>query len=408
MSNRLYNVLYLSYDGMTDPLGQSQVIPYLQGLAKNYQIHLISFEKPEKKDRISSIKRLLAASAIQWYPLTYTKKPPILSTLKDLMAMKRLAFRLQKQHTFSIVHCRSYLTSLVGLSMKKKFGCKFIFDMRGFWADERIDGKIWNIKNPLYRVIYHYFKNKEKEFLKEADYTITLTHAAREIIHGWQHIPNQPVPIEVIPCCVDTMLFNPENVGNPATTRQKLGIAPTDFVLSYLGSIGTWYMLPEMLRFFAYWLKEHPFSVFLFITAESPENIFQVAQTQGIPKEKILIRKANREEVPIFLSVSDASIFFIKPTFSKQASSPTKQGELMSMGIPIICNKGVGDTDFVVEKYRSGILLENFCEEEYQKAVRQLSAFKVEREAIRGGAEDFYSLTKGVDTYKRVYEQLLR
>ena len=42
-------VLYISYDGMTDPLGQSQVIPYLQGLTgKGYHFSLVSFEKKNR------------------------------------------------------------------------------------------------------------------------------------------------------------------------------------------------------------------------------------------------------------------------------------------------------------------------------------------------------------------------
>ena len=34
----------------------------------------------------------------------------------------------------------------VGLSLNKKFGVKFLFDMRGFWADEKADGGAWNTK----------------------------------------------------------------------------------------------------------------------------------------------------------------------------------------------------------------------------------------------------------------------
>ncbi len=34
MKNKKGHILYISYDGMTDPLGQSQVLPYLKGLAK--------------------------------------------------------------------------------------------------------------------------------------------------------------------------------------------------------------------------------------------------------------------------------------------------------------------------------------------------------------------------------------
>ena len=31
-------ILYISYDGITDPLGQSQILPYIIGLTKKLQI----------------------------------------------------------------------------------------------------------------------------------------------------------------------------------------------------------------------------------------------------------------------------------------------------------------------------------------------------------------------------------
>ena len=40
--------LYISYDGMTDPLGESQVIPYLRELSKKgVKISILSAEKSE-------------------------------------------------------------------------------------------------------------------------------------------------------------------------------------------------------------------------------------------------------------------------------------------------------------------------------------------------------------------------
>ena len=45
-------ILYISYDGMLEPLGQSQVIPYLGMLSKKYKIFLISFEKKLNVDQI--------------------------------------------------------------------------------------------------------------------------------------------------------------------------------------------------------------------------------------------------------------------------------------------------------------------------------------------------------------------
>ena len=57
------NVLYLSYDGMTDPLGQSQVLPYIIGLSKKgYKFHLVSFEKP---NRLRKIEKSLKESVVK-------------------------------------------------------------------------------------------------------------------------------------------------------------------------------------------------------------------------------------------------------------------------------------------------------------------------------------------------------
>jgi hypothetical protein len=89
----LTHVLYISYDGMTDPLGQSQVLPYLSGLSKEgFKFHLISFEKEEKfKIHREHIQAICDRDGIVWHPLKYTKKPPMLSTLYDVTRMRKLA-----------------------------------------------------------------------------------------------------------------------------------------------------------------------------------------------------------------------------------------------------------------------------------------------------------------------------
>jgi glycosyltransferase involved in cell wall biosynthesis len=399
----MIKVLYISYDGMTDPLGQSQVIPYLSGLSKlGYEIHLISFEKSERFDRKDFIAQLLKSEKINWHPLTYTKSPPVLSTLKDLWALRNLAIKLHKKHNFAIVHCRSYLSALVGEYLKKRFGIKFIFDMRGFWADERVEGKIWNLKNPLFKAIYHFFKKKEIEFLKKADYTISLTYKAKSIIESW---PNSSLfaPIEVIPCCVDIELFDYANLKKNDIQFQK---NDEEFVLCYLGAIGTWYMLDEMLLFFSKLIYKRPESRFLFITQEAPELIINAGRKYGIPKEKISIFRAERSQVPAYLSQADVAIFFILPSFSKMASSPTKQGEMMAMGLPIICNSGVGDTDYVMEKYECGFLVKDISN--FDAAVDLSFNIKdIPKEKIRAAAAEFYGLSNGISRCKCVYEKVL-
>ena len=198
-------VLYISYDGMTDNLGQSQVIPYLKSLtAKGFSFTILSFEKPKNYNKNkNTISKLLHDAKIIWEPRKYTSFPPIISTLVDVFILTKSTKQLQQKEHFDIVHCRSYISALAGLLLKRQYSVKFVFDMRGFWADERVDGKIWNLKNPVFNWIYNYFKSKEEHYLSNADCTISLTDAGKKEIHSWKHLQLNPIPVKVIPCCAD-------------------------------------------------------------------------------------------------------------------------------------------------------------------------------------------------------------
>jgi len=403
------NILYISYDGMTDPLGQSQVIPYLQGLSNlGYAYTLISFEKPGRYEKNKEhIGALLKQSNIDWQPLPYTKKPPVLSTLWDVWQLKKKAYALHRQKQFKVIHCRSYISSIVGLQMQQELGVKFIFDMRGFYADERVDGDIWKLSNPVYRQVYNFFKKKEQQFLSMADYTISLTKKGKEIIHTWKNIKNQPVPIQVIPCCADLDLFSEKSVdaGSLQQLRQRFNLTGQEYVLSYLGSVGTWYMLDEMLDFFKVLLRFKPGARFLFITGEPASDILSKAQSKGIPQTCFIITPAPHSQVPTYLALSNCAVFFIKPVFSKSASSPTKQGEIMGMGLPHVCNAGIGDVDDIIDE-KSGVLIKTLNEAGYDKAIQTLLNTQFEKKYIRQRADEIYSLSAGVEKYRQVYASI--
>jgi glycosyltransferase involved in cell wall biosynthesis len=404
-------VLYLSYNGMTDHLGQSQVLPYLVGLTETYghAFTLISFEKSEKfAQQQSPIEALCRAVGIRWIPLRYTKRPPILATLKDLMEMARVAADQCRKEDFAIVHCRSYPASLVGLRLQRQFGLKFIFDMRGFYADERLDGSIWKKDSWLHRLLYRYVKRKEREFLEQADCTVSLTQAGQREIHSW-NLAGQPLPVEVIPCCADFELFNYQRIAaaDSRALRSELGIAEEAFVLSYLGSIGTWYMLDEMLDFFKRLLVQRPDAVFFFLSGESASDIKDAAQQRGIAADRIVVRRADRAEVPLYLSISTLNIFFILPVFSKKASSPTKQAEVMGMGIPIVCNDGVGDTGAILAEVDPQLIVRAFSEADYDAVITHFLTTPSDPERIRAVGQAHFSLDQGVGQYHRIYQAIL-
>jgi glycosyltransferase involved in cell wall biosynthesis len=409
MANK--HILFISYDGMTDPLGQSQVIPYLVKLtAYGYRFTILSCDKPDKLARHKEeVMQILAPYPIKWVPVTYHKNPPVLSSVYDFLQLKYKAVALHMQDAFDIVHTRVGVPTLVGLHLKKKYGVRYLNDIRGFWADERVDGGMWNVKNPLYKMIYNFFRKKEDECINIADYNTCLTYAARVEIHKWPQINNQPIEVEVIPCCADLAVFNPDNIddGIRQSLQQELKIQPDDIIISYLGSIGGWYLTDEMMRCCKMISDAMPQVKFLFISPHLHDVIAKAAAKYHLAPEKLLVKHVQRPQVPALLSFSHYSIFFIKPCYSKISSSPTKHGEIMAMGIPVITNSGVGDVKEIVQKYQAGIVVDDFTDASFAKVVNELkNSPNFDRKAIRKGAEEFYALDIAAERYNKVYSAI--
>lgn len=403
--------LYLSYDGMTDPLGRSQVIPYLKGLAaKGHSITLVSCEKPARFENArSQVSQILNEAGIEWHPLTYHKRPPILSTIWDLRQMQKAAEQIAEKKRIELVHCRSYIPALAGLRLKRKRGIRLIFDMRGFWADERVDGGLWNLRKPHYRLVYDYFKRKEKHLLNEADRVVSLTRAGKHEMLKWGIGSDLEARIEVIPCCADLDHFRADRVSevDRARWRTALGLSAEDEVISYLGSIGTWYLLEEMLRFFKLYQKSNPRGCLLFITPDDPSAIRNCAAKIGLDEKCIRIREAGRNEVPGLLSLSRLGLFFIRPSYSKISSSPTKLAEYLSMGIPVVTNAGVGDSDWIASHYKVQQVVSGFSDHDFERTIHQLpELLRLAPEEIRSVAQSCFSLKDGVEAYHRMYTAL--
>ena len=75
------SVLYFSYSGALDPLGSSQVLPYVCGLADlGYRMRLVSFEKVaslKKSGRVHALAGELEARGVEWVPLRYHRRLPL-------------------------------------------------------------------------------------------------------------------------------------------------------------------------------------------------------------------------------------------------------------------------------------------------------------------------------------------
>ena len=177
-------VLYVSYDGALDPLGRSQVVPYLEGLAAlGFRHDLVTFEKPGRmvgvEDR-AAMRSRLERSGITWHPLPYTKRPPVLSTARDLFLGIRHSRDLMRRDSFDLIHARSYPAALIAREVGRAAGVPYIFDIRGLYPEERVDGGLWRAGGPLYRIA----KRVEGALYRDAAAVVTLTEASLPWIRG--------------------------------------------------------------------------------------------------------------------------------------------------------------------------------------------------------------------------------
>jgi glycosyltransferase involved in cell wall biosynthesis len=391
-------VLYLSYDGMLEPLGQSQVLAYLKSLSVGRRLHLISFEKENDWAKVTERERItkdIAATGIVWHPLRYHKWPSALATGWDIFCGIVLGLWLVFRYRLKIVHARSYVPSVMALAIKRFTGVKFLFDMRGFWADERVDGGLWPRGGRMYMVA----KEFERRFLIEADHVVSLTNCAVGELHRFDYLQGRMPQITVIPTCADLARFKPM-----PSVREGSG-----FVVGYVGTVGTWYLFDETVACFVKLLQLRPDTRFLIVNRGEHTLIRKHVNAAGLKDANIELITATPDEVPHQMCRMDAGIFFIKPLFSKQASAPTKLAEFLGCGIPCLSNAGVGDVAEVLEGNKVGVALKSFDEISMTTALMQLlqlSEDPATRERCVNAAKQHFSLTQGVAKYRSIYEQL--
>jgi len=397
------STLYISYTGLLDPLGQSQVLQYVLALSKRgHQITVLSFEKPSKisdEIRFNEIRQQLKSANVSWFPRVWHNRPiGILATLYDVIFGQRQAVRLARDIDAQVVHCRSYIAGLMGLAVKHKTGARFVFDMRGFWPDERVDGGIWKKSSMRYRV----FKWIEKKLFMGADHVVSLTRSGVREFNKFDYLRGQPPPSSVIPTCTNLDLFQPKK------------IVPEEFTLGYIGSVGSWYLFNTVAAAVARTFEMKSNARFLVVTRSSHSKVRNLLSHAGVDLERVKIASAEYSEMPNHVARMSAGLFFIRPAWSKRASCPTRMGEFLACGKPILSNGGVGDVAEIIAETGCGIALpadglEAVSLDELDKALEQLFEMTADPDMVnlcRLTSNDHFSLTSGVAEYDRIYNRL--
>ncbi len=405
-------VLYISYNGMLDPLGQSQVIPYLKELSKlGVRFTLLSYERAqannaEGEQRCRVFQEELSQFNIEWHRLRYHQRPSLPATAYDVAAGILVASRLIKREKIDLVHARAHIPAVIALALKRRFGIKMIFDVRGLMAEEYVDTGHWRKGSIAARLT----KTFERHALGDADGVVTLTERIWPIINQWEGLRGREVAHEVVPCCADLELFRFSDEAR-AQRRRELNLEDR-FVVVYSGSIDGWYLTEDMANFFLTLRQRKPNSHFLWLTPTRHDRINSLMRERGLNERDYSVVAVTPQDVPSYLSASDAGVAFIKTCFSKLASSPTKYAEYLGCGLPLIINAGIGDSDMLVNDENAGVLVQDLTGAEYARAAaiieQMASNHEQSHDRSRKLAERLFDVRQiGASRYARLYQRVL-
>lgn len=394
------NILYITRNGLLEPLGQSQVLSYLVPLSKTYQFHVISFEKQKNicnEAHYKEIQSLCKKNNIKWTSLFYLENRRLWSIINGFIQLIKLCIKSIRHDSVDFIHARSYFPAFVALLMHKIFKMPFVFDMRALWPEELVEAGRLKEKSISWQLI----KVLEKKCLKKAFAVVSLTHAA--VAHLDNVYPDFLLKqkTSVIPTCANLERFNLKN-------RE---FTPNSITISCIGSmLSGWFKIDILKAVVDYMLSNYPNIRFEFLTRDNKEKLLLKIDEEHKWTNRIHIDSVLFKDMPMRLSNHDGSVFFFTANISKLGSAPTRMAELLGTGIPVLTNCGVGDVDKIVLEHRVGELLNSENEAHIKVACDnfiELIKNKNIAQQCRFTAEALFALDVGVVKYRNIYNKIL-
>jgi len=385
---------------MLEPLGRSQVLGYLSRLSNDYIFTLVSFEKQKDfadEQAVAEMHQECTNYGITWRPRVYHHRPRLLATLWDLLVLLWLTFWYSARRKVCLVHCRSYIPAIAAWLCGKITHKPFIFDMRALWPDEMISaGRLDKAS-----IIYMLLKKMEYWLLRDAHVVVSLTEAAVTYLTRL-YVELDKSKFHVITTCVDLSRFDLKEKRQPFENKQ--------FVLGTMGTLlSGWFHLDWLFEFFLDIEKRQPGVILKIVTKDDHAVIIQKALEAGIPKDKLVLESCQPNDIHQHITDFDVAVLFFVSDIGKFGSSPTRLGELLAAGVPIVGNHGIGDMGTLIEEYGVGIAVQEGTIVELSRAADQLIEYlhnQYDPMLCRKAAEDYFSVEKGVDQYRTIYSQV--
>lgn len=363
-------------DSVSEGIGYSQVLAYVEKLAhRGLNVDLHTFEK---KTPEHSLEQRLRAAGVRWHRHRFGS----FGSLGGLQRVVRGALAIQRAN---LVHARSDLAAASALLARSS---TWVWDFRSFYVDQKIElGELraGGIQEKVLRLVE----------ARAADRAAAIIALTREAIPEMENLFGRAVKNKtlVITTCVDTDVFEPAEMPTESPLRLLLA-----------GTINKYYDIDLMLRLLEEVRRRKPAELIVSIPDRSREDARLIAAADSVEMANPADMPAVIARAHVGLSVcrSDAGI-------SLKGSMPTKIGEFLATGRPVIVNEGLGDAGSMLREKRCGVSLAGRAPHDIQTCLDELEALLADPrtpERCRALAEEHFALDKAIDALIDLYKKL--
>ena len=161
-----------------------------------------------------------------------------------------------------------------------------------------------------------------------------------------------------------------------------------------------------MINFFNEYYKINKNIYFLILT-----NNIEIIQKKilnykkNINSQKFIFINLDREQMPKYLSITNIFLSFIMNTYARKAMSPTKISECLALGIPVIINKNIGDTEEIISYCNAGLIFDINEKKYSKKIINEIpNLIKLDEKNISNKSKKLLDIKIAKIKYNKIYE----
>ena len=390
-------IFYYTFDGITDHLGQSQVLPYIFGCSDKNKYHLFSHEKNLKQAKQDTeLQKQLAEHSVSWSATQFMYGKSIKKLLVTSLGILRM-YKIILTFKPDILHGRGFIPSVILAVYSKISNTPFIYDFRSFSVEEWHEIGAYPRNSLLHKLLTRI----DRWTLKSASCVVVLTYSAKEMLLETHDLQN----IHVIPTSVQAI--EPFQYRKNGEEPKKL------FKFVYSGGAQYPYEFKLAIEFLHRLGLIFPIELTIYNKADV--HLIESLLLDLSPSFSYKILNLPHQELLANLPNFDCAIFLIDVTPARLTCCPTKLGEFLSAGLPILANTGIGIVDDIQKKYGSILFIDHLIKStddiiEPSSKLNEVKDFISNSEAhFRSSKKAFnevFEIKIAISSYSKVYQSI--